>query len=73
MKSLFVLYEGRARCGDTDGASVLDTAESEQEVRDQAQFVIDNFPDGAVWYQYDDIDNNLTNERIRLDLSPEMP
>lgn len=73
MKSLFVLYEGRARCGDTDDASVLDTAESEEEVRDQAQFVIDNFPDGVVWYQYDDIDNNLTNERIRLDLSPEMP
>ncbi len=30
-KKIFILYDGRAKCGDTDDAAVMDTANSERE------------------------------------------
>jgi len=72
MKKFFFLYDGRARCGDTDEAMVCDSAETEVEVRDQSDFTKKHFPDG-VWFEYDcDGEGNLSNEQMRLDLSPEL-
>lgn len=72
MKKQYVLYDGRARCGDPDDATVCDTAESESEVREQSDFTHENFPD-SVWYEYDcDQEGNLSDGKIRLDLSPKL-
>ena len=66
---LFVLYDGRAKGGDTDEASVYVSAVTEAEARRDGKHY-KNFQDG-IWYQYDsDEKGNLSNERPRWDLPP---
>jgi len=45
---LFVLFDARARSGDTDAAVVLDTAESEREARSRQGA----WPKDSIWYEY---------------------
>jgi hypothetical protein len=60
---MYVLYDSRARTGDPDKASVLDTARSEDQCRRRVKF------GGAVWFEYDkERDGELINPRIREDL-----
>lgn len=66
MRKAFILYDDRAYTGDTDDATVLDTADSEAEARESNQF-----HSQGVWYEYDrDDQDNLSNGNIREDLSP---
>jgi hypothetical protein len=61
----FVLYDGRARSGDTDRAIVLVSASSEREARvDSSGFR----GQGAIWYEYDVVDGVATNEKQRPDI-----
>jgi hypothetical protein len=73
MEKLFILYDGRAKTGDTDKASVFVTAGSEAEARHDGLHVWSEYD--AVWYQYDcepaeDGLGTLTNEIMRPDLPP---
>lgn len=71
---LFVLYDERARGGDTDAAQVLTTAKDSREARYERATGISNgyhFYAGSVWYEYDVAGKALINERPRLDLSPD--
>ena len=45
---MFVLFDARARSGDTDDAAVLDTAESESE----AKSCRGDWPTDSIWYEY---------------------
>lgn len=73
MKKLFILYDGRAKSGDTDRASIYVTADSEKEAREDGQEPAWN--DG-VWYEYDRVPAErgaggmLKNERPRFDIPP---
>jgi len=66
----FVLFDGRARSGDTDDAQVIDTANTEREAK---RITRENMSviwmTDAVWYQYDLDGKTLINERMRDDLS----
>lgn len=61
----YILYDKRARGGDTDDATILSTANSEGEThldrRQKREF------DG-VWFEYDDVDGKLLNPKQRDDL-----
>jgi hypothetical protein len=67
---VFVLYDGRAKLGDTDDASVLCSAESEAEAWDDSK----SFRDiDGVWYEYDLMDEGedypvARNEKQRPDI-----
>jgi len=68
VKKRFVLYDGRAKSGDADDASVFIVASSEEEARDDGE---DYDEQDAIWYEYDvDDDGNLTNPIPRWDLPP---
>ena len=60
---MFVLYDGRAKSGNLDRASILDTTHSEEEARNTVGF------GDAVWYEFDMVGDNLLNPKIRLDLN----
>jgi len=64
----FILFDGRAKSGDTDDASVMDTADSEQEARRNGA----RFWSGAdaVWFEHDFVNGEAINERIRPDIPP---
>ena len=49
---IFVLFDARARSGDTDEAAVLDTAESEQEARSCKG----DYPEDSIWFEYEPIE-----------------
>ncbi len=67
MAKLFILFDGRAKDGDTDDAAVLVTARSEKEARRDS----DHFKDyDAVWFEYDVKGKNLINEIMRSDIHP---
>lgn len=67
----FILYDGRAKCGDPDDAAVLVTAESEEEAREDGQ--LDWKGHDAIWYEYDLVGNKAVNGRPRYDLPPCSP
>jgi hypothetical protein len=64
---MYVLYDGRARGGNTERAAVIVTADSEGE----ALHISCSYRDyDAVWYEYDIPQQGvLTNERERYDLA----
>lgn len=62
---MFILYDGRAKDGDTERAAVLITAESEQEAQ-RWSHDFKNFD--AVWFEYDMVDGVAENQRQRDDI-----
>ena len=61
---MFILYDARARLGDTDDATVFVTANSEREARSyRGKFQAD-----GVWYEYDLINGVAENEKMRDDI-----
>ena len=67
MEKLFILYDGRAKNGDTDSACVYVTASSEKEAKKDGKD--ESWQDG-VWFEYDCVDGILINKKIRMDLPP---
>ncbi len=69
---VFVLYDGRAKGGDTDRASALSSASSEAEARREGAEEWKGYD--ACWFEYDlvtkDGVDEAINERIRMDLPP---
>lgn len=63
--TVFILYDGRAKSGDTDRAIAMDTADSEEEAV-EASFSHEEID--AVWYEYDLVDGVAVNERPRFDI-----
>lgn len=70
----FILYDGRARCGNTHGAAVLTTATSEAQCRKEGG----NYGSDAIWFEYDKFPDPdrpdgkhvlISTERMREDLS----
>ena len=61
----FVLHDGRAKSGDTDDASVLITAHSEQEARKDGRGWSGY---DAIWYEYDVVNGQAVNEKARWDI-----
>jgi hypothetical protein len=68
MAKLYVLFDGRAKGGDTDGAVVMDTAEIELEAVWEGRGMWKGYD--AVWYEYDVEGETLANEKMRPDLPP---
>jgi hypothetical protein len=71
-EKVFILYDGRAKFGDTEDAAVLVTAPSEQEAWNDSRT---NFKDvDAVWFEYDLVPasnkygREATNEKMRPDI-----
>ena len=71
MKTVYLLYDGRAREGDTERAAVLDYASSEKEVRESRKVMDEHYPD-SIWYSYQDRNGKLVNRKMRPDLSPKL-
>lgn len=66
----YVLYDGRALAGiDTNDCSVLCTADSEQEAKEDSK-TFRNV--SAVWYEYDVVDGEYVNKRQRPDIGKEV-
>jgi hypothetical protein len=61
-RKLFILYDARAGSGDTDDASVLDTANSKREMKRISR---DHWGENVVWYEYD-IDGKMLINKRRL-------
>jgi hypothetical protein len=61
----FVLYDGRAKSGDTDNATALITAHSEREARRDSR---EWSGYDAIWYEYDIVNGEATNEKARWDI-----
>lgn len=61
----FILYDGRAKSGNTDDAAVIVCVDSEREVRSYRDMLLDY--DG-IWYEYDMMNGKAANERRRDDL-----
>ncbi len=57
----FILFDGRAKDGDTDDASVLDTAEDEHEARQSGR---------EDWEGHDAIWLDVATGNLRWDLPP---
>jgi hypothetical protein len=64
---MFLLYDGRAKTGNTDNALVMVCARSEEEVREDSK-TFSGYD--AIWFEYDtDADGKtLINEKARPDL-----
>lgn len=62
---VFVLFDGRAKLGDTDDATVLVTADSEEEARKDGRHWAGY---DAIWYEYDVVKGVATNEKARWDI-----
>lgn len=65
---MFILYDGRAFVGNTEDASILDTAETEEEAIEAGKEAWEDFD--AIWYEYDVKGEELINEKQRPDLPP---
>ena len=61
----FVLYDERARSGDTDDAIVLVSASSEAGAREDSKHWRGQ---NAIWYEYDVVDGVATSENMRPDI-----
>lgn len=68
VRKLFVLYDGRARSGSVEDATVMDTAESVKEIREMQRDFPCLHPRDSVWYECDDDGKTLTNRKMRTDL-----
>jgi hypothetical protein len=68
MSTMFVLYDGRAKTGDTDDASVLDTADTEAEARCAGRTAWQDYD--AIWYEYEQRGDRLMAGKARWDLPP---
>jgi hypothetical protein len=68
MARFFILYDARARDGDTLESSILCTAQSEVDIAVCNELFADQ---EAVWFEYDQHETALSNERRRADLDPE--
>jgi hypothetical protein len=70
---LFILFDGRARSGDTEDAIALSTVgpTSDEPHPKQMRREARDYGTDTVWFQYDLAQDkvNLINERIRIDLS----
>lgn len=65
---LFVLYDGRAKFGNTDSASIYITAQTEKEAKKDGK---DRSFDDGIWYQYEvNSKSELINPKVRWDLPP---
>lgn len=64
---LFILYNGRAKLGDTQRASICVTAFTEEEARKDGEEP--SWHDG-IWYEYDCVDIELRNGKPRWDIPP---
>jgi hypothetical protein len=62
----FVLYDGRAKSGDTDDATVLITTRSESEARRDGRHWAGY---DAIWFEYDVVKGVATNEKPRWDIT----
>lgn len=71
MPKMFLLYDGRAKSGETEDATVMDTAHSEEEARQSGE---KNWAGhDAIWYECDVDDagaGNPINEKPRWDIPP---
>lgn len=65
MSKIFILYDGRAKSMDTDDATVIVTASSEEECKSYEDIKHDF--DG-IWFEYDLVYNKAINETARWDL-----
>jgi hypothetical protein len=61
----FVLYDGRAKSGDTDDAAVLVAAHTEHQARTDSS---DWSGYDAIWFEYDVVDGEMVNEKPRPDI-----
>lgn len=70
MTKKFILYDGRAKFGDTDLADAMDVEETEEAARLVGRKIWSDVD--AVWFEYDfDAEKNVTtNEKMRPDLPP---
>lgn len=74
-EKLFILYNGRAKDGDTNRASIYVTEPTEAKARKYGKKILvsgqlDLFL-GGVWYEYDvSTTGDLVNETMRMDLPP---
>lgn len=66
-RSLYVMYDGRARTGDISEATVMDTANSVEEVRASNQ---SHEGEDFVWFEYQLINDRLEDPKRRHDLEP---
>jgi hypothetical protein len=68
-EKLFILYDGRAKLGETNDASVLCTASTEKEAREDTKELFEGYD--AIWFEYDvDKGDVLVNGKPRYDLPP---
>jgi hypothetical protein len=65
MATTFLLFDGRARWGETDGAVVLVTADSVEEARRLSASFRDM---DAVWFEYQRAGSVLFDGRMREDI-----
>lgn len=68
MAKSFILFDGRAKSGDSSDATVLDTADTEEEAIESGK--VDWRKYDAIWYEFDLEGNNLVNGKPRWDLPP---
>lgn len=71
MGKFFILYDGRAKCGNPDDAVALDTVESEEEAREYGEYNRKGYD--AIWFEYDEDGEHLINATPRYDLPPCSP
>ena len=64
---MFVLFDGRAKAGDTDETTVFITARSETEARKDG---LEYKGYDCVWYEFEVEGNILVNPIMRMDLPP---
>ena len=68
MRKKFILWDGRAKGGDTDDANAMDTADTEREARRAGSTTWAGHD--AIWAEYDFDGREASNERMRTDLPP---
>ena len=69
MDKIFILYDSRARnIRDTEKATILDTAESEEEIKLIKKHYPGLHPSDSIWYEYDHSGKELLNGKPRFDL-----
>ena len=71
MRKTYILYDERARLDGTDDATVLDTADTEEEAKkvwEEGKERNYLYFKGSIWAEYDVADNNsLINENLHWD------
>lgn len=62
--SKFILWDGRAKGGDTDDASVVDTADTEQEAREAGLTQWRGYD--AIWFEYTEVIVTADNQDVYI-------